>query len=138
MQVFEFDNWGKMPVDKKLSDIRETLQKLSDKVKKAGKTKAIPWAETANLAVLEAQYAFITKHQEWASGASGPVAPGTETAKIGYKYALVPLDNWVRKNTSGPVDDATQFHPASAGPKLVILQHESTSPMPTLRPCGVL
>ena len=115
MQVFEFDKWGKMPVDKKLSDIRETLQKLSDKVKKAGKTKAIPWADTANLAVFEAQYAHVTKHQEWASGlasgnpASGP--PGTEAAKVGYKYALVPLDNWVFKNTSGPVHDAVQFHP---------------------------
>lgn len=75
MQVFEFDKWGKMPVDKKLSDIRETLQKLSDKVKKAGKTKAIPWAETANLAVLEAQYAFLSPKTsgvgircKWASG----------------------------------------------------------------------
>ena len=64
VQVFEFDKWGKTPVDKKLSDIHETLQKLSDKVEKAGKTKPIPsplGAETANLAVLEAQYAFITK-----------------------------------------------------------------------------
>ena len=63
LQLFKYDKWGNTPVDKMLSDIHETLPKLSDKVKKAGKTKAIPWADTANLAVFEAQYAFITKHQ---------------------------------------------------------------------------
>mmetsp|Transcript_17119 Transcript_17119/g.56183 ORF Transcript_17119/g.56183 Transcript_17119/m.56183 type:complete len:155 (-) Transcript_17119:1337-1801(-) len=101
VQVFKSDKWGKTPVDKKLSDIHKTLQELYDKVNEAGKTKAIPYAKTAELAVLDAQLRFITH--------GGPPAPGTGTEAA--LFALAPLENWVYNNTSHGEKLGLQRHP---------------------------